>query len=147
MTTSRIHVVHVGNMNNKGTQALFKSDIQIMRDLVNDVSITVSTTDIEGVRKLDLHIKHVLPPMVDIPYERADVFAKKLMVERGSWRYKGFTVAMLVYMFLQIPLTILSVVLAKIGVKAPYRNDVVTCFKNSDLIISHSDESLNILVD
>jgi colanic acid/amylovoran biosynthesis protein len=128
-------------MNNKGTQALFKSDVQVVKELVKDASITVSTTDIDGVKRLGLPLKAILSPMVDIPYERADSMAKRLRVGRRSLRYKGLTVAMLIYMFIQIPLTLLSLMQAKIGLKTLYRNEVVDCVKNCDLVISHSDES------
>ena len=138
---TRIHFVHVGNMNNKGTQALFKSDVQVVSDLLKDVVISVSTTDIEGVKRLGLPLKAILPPMVDIPYERADALAKRRMTERRSLRYRGSTLAMLIYMLIQIPLTLISVILAKIGLKALYRSEVVNYVKNCDLVISHSDES------
>jgi len=129
-------------MNNKGTQALFKSDVYAINDIVNnEVFISVSTTDIEGVKRLNLSLNAVLPPVVDIPYEKADQLARKFGCGRGGLRYKGFALAMLVYMFVQVLLSVFSIVFVKAGLKAFYRGQVMEHVKNCDLVISHSDES------
>jgi polysaccharide pyruvyl transferase WcaK-like protein len=142
LTAFKIHIIHVGNMNNKGTQALFKSDVYAINDTVkNEVSISVSTTDIEGVKRLNLPVNAVLSPVVDIPYEKADQLAKKFGCGRGSLRYKGFAVAMLVYMFVEVLLSVFSIVFIKLGLKAFYRSEVMEHIKDCDLVISHSDES------
>lgn len=142
MTAFKIHIIHVGNMNNKGTQALFKSDVYAINDTVkNEVSISVSTTDIEGVKRLNLPLNAVLSSIVDIPYEKADQLAKKFGCGRESPRYKGFGVAMLIYMFVEILLSVFSIVFIKLGLKAFYRREVIEHVKDCDLVISHSDES------
>jgi len=129
-------------MNNKGTQALFKSDVYAINDTVkNEVFISVSTTDIEGVKRLNLPLNAVLSPVVAIPYEKADQLAKKFGCGRGSLRYKGFAVAMLVYMFVEVLLSVFSIVFVKLGLKAFYRREVMEHVKDCDLVISHSDES------
>lgn len=142
MTAFKVHIIHVGNMNNKGTQALFKSDVYAINDIVKgDVFISVSTTDIEGVKGLNLSLNVVLPPVVDIPYEKADQLARKFGCGRDGLKYKGFALAMLFYMFIQVLLSVFSIVFAKAGLKVFYRAEVIEHVKNCDLVVSHSDES------
>lgn len=141
LSAFKIHIIHVGNMNNKGTQALFKSDVHVIKNLASEAFISVSTTDIDGVKRLNLSINAMLPPVVDIPYERADRMAKKLGFARGSLNYKVFTLAMLICMFLEILLTVFSTALVKIGLKGFYRNAVIEHVKHCNLVISHSDEN------
>jgi len=129
-------------MSNKGTQGLLKSDISVIRDIIKrDVGISVSTVDIEGVKRLNLSLDAVLPPMVDIPYEKADSYARKLGFTRASWRYKAFAIASLVYMFIQTILSVFSAVLVKIGLKAFYRAEVLKHVKACNIVISYSDEN------
>ena len=129
-------------MNNKGTQALFCSDVNVVREIPKtEVSVSVSTPDIEGVKKLNLSLDSVLPPMVDIPYDKADQQIKAIGGERKDLRYKWYTLANLLYMFLQIPLSLFSVLFFKIGLRPFYRGEVIKCVSNSDLVISHSDEN------
>lgn len=129
-------------MNNKGTQALFKSDVYAVKDLIKkDLSISVSTTDVEGVKRLNLPLDAVLPPMVDIPYDKADQMIGKSGGKRTDLRYKGYNLSLLLYMFLQILLTVFSIFSVKLGWKGFYRGAVVNRVKNSDLVISNSDES------
>lgn len=129
-------------MNNKGAQALFKSDVYAVKDLIKkDLSISVSTTDVEGVKRLNLPLDAVLPPMVDIPYDKADQMIGKSGGKRTDLRYKGYNLSLLLYMFLQILLTVFSIFSVKLGWKGFYRGAVVNRVKNSDLVISHSDES------
>ncbi len=142
MNKLNVHFIHVGNMNNKGTQALFNSDVYVIQGLPEtEISVTVSTTDIEGVKKLNLPLDAVLPPMVDIPYDKADQLINKFGGKRGDLRYKLYSLALLFYMFLQIPLTLFSILFFKMGLKPFYRGEVIKCVKNSDLVISHSDEN------
>ncbi len=142
LTKSNVHIIHVGNMNNKGTQALFKSDVHTIRNTIKgDVFITVSTTDVEGVKGLNLPLASVLPPMVDIPYEKADCFAKKFGCSRSDIKYKSFALAAFIYMFIQIALSVFSITLAKTGLKAFYRAEVIENVKKCDIVVSHSDES------
>jgi hypothetical protein len=72
-------------MANKGTQALLISDISAIRSIVKgDVAFSVSTTDIEGVNRLNLPLAAVLPSTIDIPYEKADYYAQKHGFTRES---------------------------------------------------------------
>lgn len=133
-------MIHVANMSNKGTQALLESDISIIGEITQSL-VTISTTDIEGVSRLNLDVEAVLPPIVDLPYERVDQLAKKKRFGRNSVRYKIWSLAMLVNMFFQLLFSILSVGLVKLGLRAPYRGEVIEKLRNCDLVISHSDES------
>lgn len=129
-------------MNNKGTQALFKSDFITIKSVTNkDTCVSVSTTDIEGVKRLNLPLDAVLPPMVDIPYDKADQLIRKSGGKRKDTRYKLYVLGLLFYMFLQIPLTLFSIFFIKLGLKAVYRGSVLNKIKNCDLVISHSDEN------
>ena len=128
-------------MNNKGTQALICSDVSVLHKAFKGISITVSTTDIDGVEKLNLPVKRVSPPMVDIPYDKADQISKKLGFDRSSYFYKILTIALLVLIPVQISLALGSVVLTKIGFKRVYRKEVIESIKNSNVVISHSDEN------
>ena len=103
MACSKVHIIHVGNMANKGTQALLCSDVSIIRSIAgDDVAISVSTTDITGVRKLGLPLADVLPATVDIPYEKADLLAKRFGYTRNSFRYKFFALCGLFLMLVQM---------------------------------------------
>jgi polysaccharide pyruvyl transferase WcaK-like protein len=141
LTGFKAHIIHVGNMNNKGTQALIASDVSVLSEAVSDALISVSTTDIDGVKKLDLPLSRLLPPMVDIPYERADQISKRFGFDRNSLSYKILTIALLILMPVQIILSLISVILSKIGVTALYRSEVIETIKNSNIVISHSDEN------
>lgn len=129
-------------MNNKGTQALLKSDIAVMKEIFNgDVHFSVSTTDIKGVERLNLPLDAVLPPTVDIPYEKADLFAKKFGIERGNGKYKLFALASLIYTFIQVVLSIFSAVLVEAGLKGCYRSEVLEHVQKCDIVVSYSDEN------
>lgn len=78
MPSYKVHIIHVGHMANKGTQGLLKSDVFILRNILENVDISLSTTDIKGVKSLNLPLTAVLSPLVDIPYETADAYAKKM---------------------------------------------------------------------
>lgn len=142
MDAFKVHIIHVGNMANKGTQALLKSDIYVLRNIVNgDVAFSVSTTDIEGVKRLNLPLNSVLPPMVDIPYEKADAFAKRFRFSRASFNYKVFAVGSLTFMLFQASMSAVSAVMVKWGLKGFYRSEVLEHMKNSDVVVSYSDEN------
>lgn len=142
MSPSRVHIIHVGHMSNKGTQALLKSDVAVVREVFGgDVSFSVSTVDVEGVRRLGLPLNAVLPPVVDVPYERADLFARRLGFKRGSLRYKFSALASLVLMLFQAVLSVFSAVLVKAGLRGFYRSDVFESVKNCDVVVSYSDEN------
>lgn len=137
-----MHIIHVGNMANKGTQALLTSDIAVLRDIVNrEIHFSVSTTDIEGVKRLNLSLDAVLPPLVDIPYERADVFAKRFGFTRDSVTYKVFAVGSLMLMSIQALASAISAVFVKLGLKGFYRAEVLKAMKGSHIVISCSDEN------
>jgi len=141
LSSFKAHIIHVGNMNNKGTQALICSDVSVLRQAFKGISISVSTTDIDGVKKLNLPVNRVLPPMVDIPYDKADQISKKLGFNRSSHFYKILTIALLVLIPIQILLSLISVILTKIGIKPAYRKEVVESIRNCNVVISHSDEN------
>ncbi len=141
MSTFKTHFIHVGNMNNKGTQALFSSDVAIIKEISNDSAVSVSTPDVSGVQKLGLPLTHILPPMVDIPYDKADQICKSRGQGRSGFYYKGLTVAILLLMPVQTALSLFSVMLSRVGLRPIYRSSVIEQMKNSDLVISHSDEN------
>ena len=142
MKDFKAHFVHVGNMNNKGTQALLKSDVATIHEVVDgNVIASVSTTDIEGVRKLNLSLEAIIPSAVDIPYEKTDQMAKQFGFDRNGIKYKAFAVGMLFYVFVQTLFSVFSVLAIKVGFKPLYRPEVFDQIRQSDLVISHSDES------
>jgi len=135
-------MIHVGNMANKGTQALLLSDVSVIKDVVKgDVGFSVSTTDVEGVRRLNLSLNAVLPPMVDIPYEKADFFAKRFGYARKSFTYLAFAVASSFFMFVQIAMSVMSAILVKVGLKGFYRSEVLRYMKDCNVVVSYSDEN------
>src|SRR4030042_746380 len=142
MACSKVHIIHVGNMANKGTQALLCSDVAIIRSIAgDDVAISVSTTDIAGVRKLGLPLAAVLPATVDIPYEKADLLAKRFGYTRDSFRYKFFALCGLFLMLVQMSLSFVSILLVKAGLKAFYRPKLLAAVKDCDVVVSCSDEN------
>jgi len=142
MPSAKIHLIHVGNMANKGTQALVSSDVFVIKSIAGeDAVVSISTTDVGGVKRLGLPAGPVVDSTVDIPYERADAYAKKMGIKRSSLRYKLFAVASLLYMFVQIALSAFSAVLIKAGLKPFYRSKSLTCIRDCDLVVSCSDEN------
>lgn len=138
----KVHVIHVGNMNNKGTQALLESDVSVIRSVVKTgVVISVSTTDVEGVKRLHLPLEVVLPTTIDIPYEVADLKAKRLGFRRTDVKYKAFAAAFLINVFFQAVFSMLSVILVRLGLEGFYRSDLLKQIKNCDLVVSCSDEN------
>lgn len=140
MAMARILIIHVGNMNNKGTQALLKTDVSVIKELVRNVTISVSTTDEEKVKALYPSMA-IFPPLIDIPYERADFFAKKTGFSRGSLKYKVVAFASLVSMFLEVWLCTISASLCKLGLRPFYRGALLQTMKESDVVVSYSDEN------
>jgi polysaccharide pyruvyl transferase WcaK-like protein len=129
-------------MSNKGTQALLKSDVLLIHETVGqNVAVSVSTTDIKGVKKQNLPLKKITSPMIDIPYEKADSYAHEHGLQRYGWRYKMFAVASFFYMFVQILLSLLSVAMIKIGIKPMYRSNSLELINNSDVVVTCSDEN------
>jgi len=129
-------------MANKGTQALLVSDVSVLREAAaGQVELSVSATDVDGVRQLGLPVKTVLPSMVDIPYERADANARKLGLRRESLRYKCYAISSLFYMFLQVALSFASAAMFKVGLRGPYRSRELRCISEADVVVSCSDEN------
>jgi len=138
----KVHIIHVGHMANKGTRALLTSDLSVIREIgKGDVDVSVSTTDIEGVRRLGLPLSSVLPTTLDVPYEKADTCAKKYGFARTSLSYKIFALASLLWMFGQILASALSLGLVKSGLKPVYRGRILARVKDCDIIVSCSDEN------
>lgn len=142
MEPFRVHIIHVGNMANKGTQALLNSDVSLIRDVVGpNVEISVSTTDVEGVRKLDLSLEAVFSPIIDIPYEWADYYARRFGFSRASWKYKVFALWSLFFMPVQMLLSVVSVIFVKHGLRPIFRSDLLQLVKGSSVVVSYSDEN------
>lgn len=142
MAPSKILIIHVGDMDNKGSEVLLRSDISVIKEVVkDDVFLSVSTVNVEGVKKLNLPLNAVLPPTVDIPYKTADSLARKFGITRNTFKYKVFAIASLFYMFIQTVLSVISAVLTKIGLKPFYRGEIFNHMKNCNLVISCSDEN------
>jgi polysaccharide pyruvyl transferase WcaK-like protein len=137
----KAHLMHVGNLNNKGTQALLASDFFIINKIIEGSSVSVSTTDIEGVNRLNLPFDVVLPPAVDIPYMKADELVNRFNLDRGGFSYRLLVSALLVFMALQTFFMLFSIIFEKIGLKPVYRGGLIRRIKESDLVISHSDEN------
>ena len=128
-------------MNNKGTQALIKSDFAVLTSILKNPKISVSTTDIEGVKSLGLPFAAVSPSLIDIPHEIADDYAKRNIVVRNSLKYKVMAASCLIKMPIQILLVAFSTLMMKIGLKGVYRNNVLSNIKDADVVISCSDEN------
>lgn len=146
MSPVKVHIIHVGNMNNKGTQALFLTDISLIRQIFKDnVIFSVSTVDVEKVSKLaslyKLPLNAIVKPVVDVPYEKMDSFCQKYVLSRKSIKYKFFSLFYLVYMFAQLLITAISTMLAKIGFMPMYRSADFMNLKACDVVISCSDEN------
>ena len=143
MVESKIHIIHVGHMSNKGTQALLKSDDIALRDIIDgEVSLSVSTTDIDGVKHLKLPESTViLPTLIDLPYIVADNFAKRLGVSRKSIQYKILSLYALFLMFVETALLVPSVLLVRLGLPSLYKKNVLNKMAHSDVVVSCSDEN------
>jgi len=130
-------------MSNKGTQALLKSDDSAIRGIVDgEVSLSVSTTDIEGVKRLNLPKSTIImPTLIDLPYIIADNLAKRSGISRKSIRYKIFSLYALFLMFVQTALLAISAFMIKLRLPALYKRSVLNRMASSDVIVSCSDEN------
>jgi len=128
-------------MNNKGAQALLKTDFLILKSALKNIDVSVSTTDISGVNDLNLPFKSVVSPFIDVPYETADLISKKKGYFRFSLRHKLLGVSCFFNMFIQILLSVISAFMVSIGLKAIYRNEVFERIKECDVVVSCSDEN------
>ena len=142
MTQTKIHIIHAGTMDNKGTQALLLSDIALIREIYNyEVQISVSTSDVEGVKKLAPNLTEVTEPIIDIPYQKADKFAKMVNIDRDTISYKIYALASFFFMFLQAFASFISAIFIKYNIKGIYRHKSIKRIHDSDLIISCSGEN------
>lgn len=128
-------------MDNKGTQALLISDVYLLKKFFEDPSISVSTTDIEGTKKLNLPVEKIVPTIIDIPFKRADALSKRAGIERDELRYKLLIIFGLLSMIMQTFLSLFSALLIKVGLKPVYRSEVFRQIKTCDLVVSCSDEN------
>jgi len=128
-------------MTNKGTQALLKSEVSILREVINDSEISVSTMDVEGVSSLGLPLERVIPGLIDVPYKKADLLAKRLSYGRNTLRFKVDLLVRLFAVPFQAFIAFASSIFTRTGFRALYRAEVIEAFKNSDLVISTSDEN------
>jgi polysaccharide pyruvyl transferase WcaK-like protein len=129
-------------MDNKGSEVLLRSDISVIREIFReDVSLSVSTVNVEGIKKLNLPLDAVLTTVADVPYKTADHLARKARINRNTIKYKAFSIASLVYLLVQTTSSVISALLVKLGLKTLYRSEVFNNMKNCDLVISCSDEN------
>jgi polysaccharide pyruvyl transferase WcaK-like protein len=142
MSNLRIHIVHVGSTRNKGTQALLKSDVSTIKDIMgSDVVISVSAVDPEEITLMFPMVNEAVCPLVDIPHDKADVIARKSGYGRNCLRYKAIVASNLVWMPVQIALCVLSSVLAKARIRPFYRSESFDQIRKSQLVVSCSDEN------
>ncbi|MGQ9680730.1 MAG: polysaccharide pyruvyl transferase family protein [Candidatus Bathyarchaeia archaeon] len=141
MKPVEIHIFHVGDMANKGTEALIKSDVQTLEELIGNVSISISTTDVEGVKRVGVRSDIVFPLLLNIPYSFADSMIKRLGISRYSIKYKILAVMGVFNLFLETVLLILSAIMVKIGLRPIYRSKTLARIKDCNLVISCSDEN------
>jgi colanic acid/amylovoran biosynthesis protein len=102
----------------------------------------VSTTDIDGVKRLNLPKSTIImPTLIDLPYIIADNLAKRLGISRKSVRYKILSLYALFLMFLETALLALSAFLVRLRLPALYKRSVLNRMVSSDVIVSCSDEN------
>jgi len=135
-----IHIIHVGSVTNKGTHALLISEVLELRRIYENAEISVSTSDVETLKHLETNLR-TYPSLVDIPYERADLEARKCEYHRETFRYRFHVIIFTFLMFVQAFLSIVSCILVKANFKPIYRGEVIKQLKDSDLIISTSNEN------
>ena len=128
-------------MYNRGAQALLVSDVFTIREMVDSSSISVSTGDIAGVKRLNLPLESVMSHTVDIPHEKVDQISKKFGFSRNSLSYKVFSIAAFLMMIFQTMLLLFSIIMTRIGLRAIYRSELIQNIKNCDLVVSTSDEN------
>lgn len=135
-----IHIIHVGSTTNKGTYVLLKTEILELAKLYKNAEISVSTSDIDALRQLEPDLR-ICPPLVDIPYERADLEVKRRNCGREGLIYKFYLFVYTLLMFLQVFFSIISSALIKVNLKPMYRSETIRHLNESDLIISTADEN------
>lgn len=142
MSNLRIHIVHVGSATNKGTQALLNSDVSTIRKIMgSDVAISVSCVDPGQISLMFPMVNKVVCPFVDIPHDKADVNARKSGYQRNSLKYKAAVVSNLIWIPVQVTLSVLSSVFAKVGMRPFYRSETFNQVRRCQLVVSCSDEN------
>jgi polysaccharide pyruvyl transferase WcaK-like protein len=143
LVNAKIHIIHVGPMTNKGTQALLKSDDFALREILGrEVELSVSTADMDGVKRLNLPLSTVIvPTIIDLPYVIADNLAMRLHLPRRSIGYKILSLYSLFLMFCETALLVLSACFARVKLPLFYRRNVLKHMIDSDVVVSCSDEN------
>lgn len=139
-TLPRIYIIHVGSVTNKGTHALLKSEISELKKMFSDAKISISTMDTETLKRIEPTLP-VYPPLIDIPYVRADLKAKAKGYGREPLKYKLDIVLHTFLMVLQFFLSMISIFLMKANLRGIYRSKTIEQFRDADIVISTSDES------
>ena len=138
---SRVHIIHVGSVQNKGTYALLRSEIsEIRRTCENNVEISVSTDDVEALENLEPNLK-VYPGLIDIPFSRTDIALRRGRRRRTFLSYGMWIMRHTCLMMLQAFLATASALSMSIGVKPRYRTETLLRIRECDLVISTADES------
>ena len=132
--------MHVGSVTNKGTLALVKAQVSELRRIYKNIEISVSTCDVE---KLTLSMPEVnsLPLLVDIPFEKADIYARHKEIDRGSFKYNLQVVANSIRMFPEIVLCLISGFCYSVGNRRLYKSSVLSSIVDADFVISTADEN------
>jgi polysaccharide pyruvyl transferase WcaK-like protein len=128
-------------MANKGAQALLSSDVSMLREIFVDPYISVSTFDPESVVAHGPLVNKIIPGLVDVPYKKADLRAKRLSYGRDALVFKIDLMVRSLFVPFQGVLALVSCILAQAGLGYFYRTEVVKALKDSDLIVSTSDEN------
>ncbi len=132
--------MHVGSVTNKGTLALVKAQVSELRRIYKNMGISVSTCDVE---KLTLSMPEVnpLPLLIDIPFEKADIYARHKEIDRGSFKYGLQVVANSIRMFPEIVLCLISGFCYSMGNRRLYKSSVLSSIADADFVISTADEN------
>jgi len=141
MTVKQAHIIHVGDMTNKGTEALIRADVDTLKNYLNGAVVNVSTTDTKGTERLRIPCDSVFPVLIDIPFTFADQLMYKTGKNRETIQYKTFAFFGLFLMIIQTLALIFSSILIKLGLPGFYRNKVLQSMNKSDVVISCSDEN------
>lgn len=136
-----VSIIHVGNMNNRGTQALISSDVHAIKTIFENSHITISTTDENGVYNLNLPVNTITSPIIDIPFEKADQLLRKQKEKSRGVKYMFISLFYFIFMFIQASLSIFSAIFLKIGLKPFFREKILHSLNESDVVISCSDEN------
>lgn len=113
----------------------------MLREIFNDAEIFVSTMDVDGVNMFGPPLERVLPGLIDVPFKKAGLRAKRLSYRRHTMKFKVDLLVRLFFVPLQAFIAFASCILSRFGVGALYRAEVVDAFRDCDLLISTSDEN------